>query len=128
MVTRVKQLSKQIWSAKLANDTKKIADFIADNAKFVHMGITFDKNGELDAFDSQKFIYKHVAIADEWLEDYGQTVIIFKKLVLTAQVGDSEVENPFIVSEIFTKTNQDWYLVGETYTRIAHDFDSYQVL
>ncbi|MET3557469.1 ketosteroid isomerase-like protein [Streptococcus rupicaprae] len=128
MVTRVKQLSKQIWSAKLANDTKKIADFIADNAKFVHMGITFDKKGELDAFDSQKFIYKHVAITDEWIEDYGQTVIIFKKLVLTAQVGDSEVENPFIVSEIFTKTNQDWYLVGETYTRIANDFDSYQVL
>ena len=43
----IQRISAQIWDAKLANDMTAVAGFIADNARFVHMGITFDKAGEL---------------------------------------------------------------------------------
>ena len=58
----VQRISKQIWDAKLANDMTAVAGFIADNARFVLMGITFDKAGELEVFNDKIFIFKAVDI------------------------------------------------------------------
>lgn len=124
----IQELSEKIWQAKKANDMTTVATDIADQAKFVHMGITFDKAGELEAFNQKKFIYKKVDLAEEKLADYGATAILFKKLILTAQVKDQEVQNPFVVTEIFSQTDAGWQLVTETYTRIATDFDTYRLL
>lgn len=98
-----------------------------DNARFVHMGITFDKSGELAVFNEKIFILKTIAIAEEYVEDYGSTAIIFKKLLLTAVIGGNEVQNPFGILEVFTKTDDGWNLVAETYTRIATDLDTYRM-
>ena len=123
----VQRISTQIWDAKLANDMTAVAGFIADNARFVHMGITFDKPGELEVFNENIFIFKAVDIAEEYVEDYGSTAIIFKKLILTAAIGGNEVQNPFVLSEVFTKTEDGWKLAAETYTRIASDFEAYKM-
>ena len=96
-------------------------------ARFVHMGITFDKAGELEVFNEKIFIFKAVDIAEEYVEDYGSTAIIFKKLILTAVIGGNEVQNPFVLSEVFTKTEDGWKLAAETFTRIATDFDAYKM-
>ena len=122
------ELSQKIWQAKLANDMSQVADLISDQAHFVHMGITFDKAGELAAFDNKRFIYQNLELAEEKLEDYGPTVILFKKLILTAQVGEQVVENPFVISEVFSQTSDGWKLVMESYTRIAGDFEAYRFL
>ena len=123
----VQRISKQIWDAKLANDMTAVAGFIADNARFVHMGITFDKAGELEVFNEKIFIFKAVDIAEEYVMDYGSTAIIFKKMILTAVIGGNEVQNPFVLSEVFTKTEDGWKLAAETYTRVATDFDTYKM-
>lgn len=128
MTHPIQELSDQIWQAKQSNDMTVVASHIADQAKFVHMGITFDKAGELAAFNDKRFIYKQVDVAEEKLADYGQTAILFKKLILTAEVGGNEAINPFVVTEIFSQTKVGWQLVSETYTRIATDFDTYQLL
>ncbi|WP_319468505.1 nuclear transport factor 2 family protein [uncultured Trichococcus sp.] len=127
MTQDVQRISAQIWDAKQANDMTRVVDLIADNAHFVHMGITFDKTGELAVFNEKAFLFKAVEIAEEYVEDYGSTAIIFKKLVLTAVIGGNEVQNPFVISEVFTKTEDGWKLAAETYTRIATDFDTYQM-
>lgn len=124
----VQSLSEKIWHAKLVNEMEPVKDFIAPHAHFVHMGITFDKEGELEAFNSQKFIYQDIKLVDEHMEDFGQTVIIYKKLVLLAVVKGTTVENPFIVTEVFSKTDVGWQLVTETYTRIANEPTKYRFL
>lgn len=127
MTHDVQRISKQIWDAKLANDMTAVAGLIADNARFVHMGITFDKAGELEVFDDKIFLFKSVDIAEEYVEDYGSTAIIFKKLILTAAIGGNEVQNPFVLSEVFSKTEDGWKLAAETFSRIATNFDTYKM-
>jgi ketosteroid isomerase-like protein len=127
MTHDVQRISAQIWDAKQANDMTGVVDLIADNARFVHMGITFDKTGELAVFNEKTFIFKAIDIAEEYVADYGSTALIFKKMILTAVIGGNEVQNPFVISEVFTKTEAGWKLAAETYTRIATDFDTYQM-
>lgn len=98
-----------------------------DNARFVRIGITFDKAGELEVFNDKTFIFKAIKIVEEYVVDYGSTAIIFKKLILTAVVGGNEVQNPFVISKVFTKTAVGWKLAAENYTRIATYFDAYKM-
>lgn len=128
MVHMIENLSEKIWQAKLANAIEPVKDLIADKAHFVHMGITLDKEGELEAFDSRKFVYQDVHVLDQVLEDFGQTAVLYKKLVLKAVVKGTPVENPFVVTEIFSKTEQGWQLVTECYTRIATELADYRFL
>lgn len=46
---------------------------------------------------------------------------------ISEQIRGNEVQNPFVISEVFTKTEDGWKLVAETYTRIATDFDIYRM-
>lgn len=128
MVRIVENLSNKILQAKLANALEPVKELIADKAHFVHMGITLDKEGELEAFHSRKFIYQDVQVLDDVLEDFGQTAVLYKKLVLRAVVKGNPVENPFVVTEIFSKTEQGWQLVTECYTRIATEMADYRFL
>ena len=81
----------------------------------------------MEVFNEKIFIFKAVDIAEEYVVDYGSTAIIFKKMILTAVIGGNEVQNPFVLSEVFTKTEDGWKLAAETYTRIATDFDTYKM-
>ena len=128
MTHMIETLSEKIWQGKLANAMEPVKDLIADKAHFVHMGITLDKEGELEAFDSRKFVYQDVQVLDQVLEDFGQTAVLYKKLVLRAVVKGTPVENPFVVTEIFSKTEQGWQLVTECYTRIATELADYRFL
>lgn len=78
-------------------------------------------------FKEKIFIFKAVDIAEEYAEDYGSTAIIFKKMILTAAIRGNEVQNPFVLSEVFTKTATGWKLAAEIYTRIATDLDTYRM-
>lgn len=59
--------------------------------------------------------------------DYGSTAINLKKLLLTAVIGGNEVQSPFVLSEVYTNTEDGWKLAAETYTRVATDFDTYKM-
>ena len=48
-------------------------------------------------------------------------------MILAALIGGNEVQNPFVLSEVFTKTEDGWKLAAETYTRIASDFEAYKM-
>ena len=122
------KLFEQDLAGQASKAMEAVKDLIADKAHFVHMGITLDKEGELEAFDSRKFVYQDVYVLDEILEDFGQTAVLYKKLVLKAVVKGTPVENPFVVTEIFSKTEQGWQLVTECYTRIATEMADYRFL
>ena len=62
------------------------------------MGITFDKAGELAVFNEKTFIFKSIDIAEEYVEEYGNTAIIFKKLILTAVIGGNEAQKILLSS------------------------------
>ena len=122
------KLIEQDLAGQASKAMEAVKDLIADKAHFVHMGITLDKEGELEAFDSRKFVYQDVQVLEQVLEDFGQTAVIYKKLVLKAVVKGTPVENPFVVTEIFSKTEQGWQLVTECYTRIATELADYRFL
>ena len=122
------KLFEQDLAGQASKAMEAVKDLIADKAHFVHMGITLDKEGELEAFDSRKFVYQDVQVLEQVLEDFGQTAVIYKKLVLKAVVKGTPVENPFVVTEIFSKTEQGWQLVTECYTRIATEMADYRFL
>ena len=124
----VQMISEKIWQAKQENDMESVQDRIAANAHFVHMGITLDKVGEIEAFDSQKFIYEEIKLVDERIEDFGQTVVLYKKLLLKAIVKGHQVENPFVVTEVFSVFGEEWLLVTETYTKVATELTDYRIL
>lgn len=122
------KLIEQDLAGQASKAMEAVKDLIADKAHFVHMGITLDKEGELEAFDSRKFVYQDVQVLDQVLEDFEQTAVLYKKLVLRAVVKGNPVENPFVVTEIFSKTEQGWQLVTECYTRIATEMADYRFL
>ena len=100
------KLIEQDLAGQASKAMEAVKDLIADKAHFVHMGITLDKEGELEAFDSRKFVYQDVQVLDQVLEDFEQTAVLYKKLVLRAVVKGTPVENPFVVTEIFSNTEQ----------------------
>jgi hypothetical protein len=81
----------------------------------------------LEVFNDKIFIFKAVGIAEEYVEDYRSTDIISKKMILTVVIGGNDVQNPFVISEVFTKTEDGWKLAAETYTRVATDFNTYKM-
>ena len=60
----IQGISEQIWAAKQANDITAVAGFIADHARFVHMGITFDTTWELAVFNEKIVLFKAVDVEE----------------------------------------------------------------
>jgi len=81
----------------------------------------------LEVFNEKIFMFKAVDIAEEYVVDCGSTAINFKNLLLTAVIGGNEVQNPFVISEVYTNTEDGWKLAAETCTRVATDFDTYKM-
>lgn len=54
------------------------------------------------------------------IHEFVTTVILLNKVKLTAIVSGNEVINPFVVTEIYTKINEELKLASFSYTRINY--------
>lgn len=112
------QLSKDKWQWMADKDADKLADLFHDQAKFVHMGGTWDKEREVNVIRSGGIHYKQADIHEVFVEIIDDTAIVWNRITLLAVVGGNEVTNPFMVTEVYKKQEGNWKLANMSFTRL----------
>lgn len=119
MQQTILDLSARLWQSLLAADKAAAAPLIADEAVFVHMGATFDKTQELEAIGGLIRL-KTLETEEQSVRFIGNTAVLLNKIRLTAVVNGETVTNPFVVTETYVQSGQDWQLAAMSYTRIVY--------
>ncbi|WP_243744178.1 nuclear transport factor 2 family protein [Zeaxanthinibacter enoshimensis] len=115
----IKELSAQKWQWMADKDADKLAELFHDKAKFVHMGGTWGKDREVDIIRSGGIHYKKAEIHETMVEVLNdKTAILWNRITLLAVVGNNEVTNPFMVTEVYVKENGTWKLADLTFSKI----------
>ena len=115
----IKKLSHEIWEAYIEKNIDKIKTTAYDKCLYVHMGVTLDLAGEVEAIETDRIVYSKVDFEDTVVRMFGDTAIVTNKLKLTAVVEGKEVVNHFVVTEVFVRKD-DWKLASLAYTRIVY--------
>jgi hypothetical protein len=111
-------LSKQKWQWMGDKDVESLNELFHENAMFVHMGGTMNKEQELNTIRSGGIHYKYADIQETSVQFVGTTAIILDKIRLTAIVGGNEVVNPFVVTEVYLLIDGKWKLGSLSFTRL----------
>lgn len=111
-------LSKQKWQWMAEKDVNSLNELFHENAMFVHMGATMNKEQELNTIRSGGIHYKYADIQETSVQFVGTTAIILDKIRLTAIVGGNEVVNPFMVTEVYVMIDGKWKLGSLSFTRL----------
>jgi hypothetical protein len=107
---------KWVWMADKKVDT--LANFFHEKSVFVHMGGSWGKEQELNVIGSGRIHYKKADIHEASVNIIGNTAILLNRITLLAVVGDNEVTNPFMVTEVYVKDNGGWKLGSLSFTRL----------
>ncbi len=111
-------LSKMKWQWMADKNVDSLNNLFHNEAVFVHMGGTMNKEQELNTIKSGGIHYKHAEIQETSVRFVGNTAIILDKIRLTAVVGGNEVVNPFVVTEIYVLIDGKWKLGSLSFTRL----------
>lgn len=111
-------LSKQKWQWMADKDVQKLENLFHENSVYVHMGGSWGKEREIEIIKSGGIHYKNADIHEVSVEVIGNTAILLNKITLLAVVGGNEVTNPFMVTEVYKKENDQWKLASLSFTKL----------
>jgi 4-carboxymuconolactone decarboxylase len=111
-------LSKEKWRWMSEKKVDTLAMLFHDNAMFVHMGGSMNRDQELNTIKSGGIHYKQADIQETSVKFIGNTAILLNKIRLLAVVGGNEVTNPFVVTEVYVPVNGSWKLGSLSFTRL----------
>lgn len=115
----IKTLSKNKWQWMTDKDVDKLAKLFDEKAMFVHMGGSWGKERELDIIKSGFIHYKkadvHEVLSPIIIEN---TVILLNRITLLAVVGNNEVSNPFMVTEVYVKVGNEWKMGSLSFSKL----------
>ncbi len=114
-------LSRQKWVWMAERKTDQLSALFHKDAAFVHMGATLSKDQELDVIATGKIHYKKADIQDASVKIMGDTAILLNKVRLDAVVGGKEVTNPFVVTEVYVRQDDQWQLATLAFSRLVGD-------
>jgi hypothetical protein len=114
----VLDLSRKKWGWMSERNVDALTNLFHDEAVFVHMGGTMTKDRELDVIRSGAIHYKDVDIQEASVRIIGPTAIVLNRIQLVAVVGGNEVTNPFVVTEVYVKQDENWKLASLSFTRL----------
>ena len=114
------EISEKIWKSLKDIDSDTLTDLIHAKAVFVHMGVTLTRDEEINIIKSKEIIYKHVLFEEKTIHEFDTMIVLLNKVKLTAIVGGNKVINPFVVTEVYTKVNEEVKLASFSYTRINY--------
>ena len=115
----ITELSKKKWQWMADKNADSLAVLFHDKAKFVHMGGTWGKDREVDIIRSGGIHYKNADVHEVMVEVLNEnTVILWNRITLLAVVGSNEVTNPFMVTEVYVKENDNWKLADLTFSKL----------
>ena len=89
-----------------------------EKAVFVLMGGTMNREPELNVIETSGFHYKKADIHEVSVNILGSTAILLNRITLLALVGDNEVTNPFMVTEVYVREIGIWKLGSMSFTRL----------
>lgn len=115
------ELSKRKWQYMAEQNIDSLDNLFHSEAVFVHMGGTMNKEQELNTIKTGAIRYKHAEIKETSVRFIGNTAIVLDRIRLTAIVGGNEVVNPFMVTEVYIKVNNEWKLRSLSFTRLLGD-------
>ncbi|MBS1488849.1 MAG: nuclear transport factor 2 family protein [Bacteroidetes bacterium] len=111
-------LSKDKWQWMADKNTGKLNDLFDSKSVFVHMGGSWGKDRELEVIKSGGIHYKKADIHEVSVQIIDNTAILLNRITLLAVVGGNEVTNPFMVTEVYVKTNGLWKLGSLSFTKL----------
>jgi 4-carboxymuconolactone decarboxylase len=114
----LKDLSRQKWNWMADKNTDELSKLFHDKSVFVHMGGSWGKQREIDVIKSGGIWYKKADIHDVSINVIGNIAILLNRITLLAVVGGNEVTNPFMVTEVYKKENNNWQLASMSFTKL----------
>jgi len=114
----IADLSQAKWQWMADKNVDELAALFHDRSRFVHMSGTWCKDEEIDIIRSGRIHYKQADVHDVVLETFGDTVILWNRITLLAEVRGNEVSNEFTVTEIYQKLDDDWKLLDLTFSSV----------
>lgn len=112
------QLSKNKWQWMSDKNVDSLSTLFDSKAKFVHMGGTWGTEQELQIIKSGGIWYKKADVHNVSVEIFGNTAIIWNEITLLAVVGNNEVSNRFMVTEVYQKNGNSWKLTNLTFSKL----------
>lgn len=107
---------KWLWMAdKNVDALNKLFD---EKAFFVHMGGSWGKVQELDIIKTGGIHYKKADVHKVSANIINNTAIVLSNITLLAVVGGNEVTNPFMVTEVYVRTGDNWKLGSLSFTKL----------
>ena len=111
-------LSRQKWLWMADRDVDALAALFHADARFVHMGGTWGTARELEVVRSGSIHYKRADVHDAAVEVVGDTAVLWNRITLLAEVGGTELTNPFTVTEVYRHEGGAWTLLALTFSSI----------
>lgn len=112
------QLSKDKWQWMADKNVDKLKDLFDEKSVFVHMGGSWGKDQELNTIKSGGIWYKKADVYGASVNVVGNTAILLNDIDLVAVVGGNEVINPFMVTEVYIKENNQWKMGSLTFSKL----------
>lgn len=111
-------LSNTKWDWMAVKKVDSLETLFDDKAMFTHMGGTWGKTQELATIKSGGIWYKKAVVYAVDARIFGNTAILLEDLDLQAVVGEHEVTNPFMVTEVYVKVDGKWKLAQLTFSHL----------
>jgi hypothetical protein len=111
-------LSRAKWQWMSDKKVDSLANLFHAKAMFVHMGGSWGTEQEISVIKSDGIWYKKADIHEVSVNIIGTTAILLNRITLLAVVNGNEVTNPFEVTEVYVKTDNNWKLASLSFTRL----------
>ncbi len=111
-------LSKEKWDWMSERNAGTLDALFHEKSVFVHMGGAWGKERELEIIKSGGIHYKQADIHEVSVNIIDNTAVLLNKITLLAVVGDNEVTNPFMVTEVYVQQENRWKLASLSFTKL----------
>lgn len=110
-------LSKDKWQWMADKNVAVLDSIFHEKSVYVHMGGSWDKEREIAVIKSGSIWYKKATVHSVSVNVVNNTAVLLNRIDLLAVVGGNEVTNPFIVTEVYIKENNNWKLLSLSFTK-----------
>ena len=118
VVEEITDLSQQKWQWMADQNVDELANLFHEDARFVHMSGSWGTERELEIIESGSIWYKNADVHQVVVETFGDTVILWNRITLEAEVRGSVVSNEFTVTEVYQNQDDDWSLLDLTFSSV----------
>lgn len=118
VVEEITALSQQKWDWMADKNVDELESLFHDDSRFVHMSGTWGKDRELEIIESGSIWYKNADVHQVVVETFGDTVILWNRITLEAEVRGNVVSNEFTVTEVYQNQGNEWSLLDLTFSSV----------